>query len=190
MMSASINEVFCCLHQQRVHQWMRCFVASIKKDCITSLMEATKHLIYWCTHHWWRQQNTSFIEAIFIDGSNKSPHLLMHSSLMEATNHLIYWCTHHWWRQQITSFIDALFVDGSNKTMRCFVASINDECINKWGDMLLPSMMSASINEVISHSLMHSLLMEATKHLIHWCTLCWWRQQNTSFISTKSSSIN
>jgi hypothetical protein len=80
------------------------------------LMEVTKHLIYWCTLCWWRQHIASFIDALIIDGSSKSPHLLMHSSLMEATNHLIYWCTHHWWRQQITSFIDALFVDGGNKS--------------------------------------------------------------------------
>jgi hypothetical protein len=115
MMSASINEVICCFHQA-------IFIDGSNKSphllMHSSLMEATNHLIYWCTHHWWRQQNTSFIEAIFIDGSNKSPHLLMHSSLMEATKHLIYWCT-HWWRQQ-----------------------------NKWGVLLPPSMKSASINEV------------------------------------------
>jgi hypothetical protein len=57
------------------------------------LMEVTHHLIYWCTLCWWRQYNTSFIYALFIDGGNKSPHLLMHSSLMEATKHLIYWCS-------------------------------------------------------------------------------------------------
>jgi hypothetical protein len=34
--------------------------------------------------------NTSFIDALFVEGSNKTPHSLMHSSLMEATNHLIY----------------------------------------------------------------------------------------------------
>jgi hypothetical protein len=31
-----------------------------------------------------------FIDALIIDGGNKSPHLFMHSSLMEATKHLIY----------------------------------------------------------------------------------------------------
>jgi hypothetical protein len=36
------------------------------------------------------EQITSFIDAVFVDGGNKSPHLLMHSLLMEATNHLIY----------------------------------------------------------------------------------------------------
>jgi hypothetical protein len=52
------------------------------------LMEATKHLIYWCTLCWWKQQNTSFIDALFVDGGNKTPHLLMHSLLMEATKYL------------------------------------------------------------------------------------------------------
>jgi hypothetical protein len=153
--SGSMNDEICCLHQQRVHQWMRYFVASINKECINKwgvllprstksasinevfcclhqLMEATKHLIYWCTLCWWRQQNTSFIDALFVDGGNKTPHLLMHSLLMEATKHLIYWCTLCWWKQQ----------------MRCFVASINKECINKWGVLLPPSTKSASINEV------------------------------------------
>jgi hypothetical protein len=164
---------------------MRCFVASINEECINKwgvlLLPSTKsasinevfccvHQLRGCTLCWWRQQNTSFIDALFIEGGNTSPHLLMHSSLMEATKHLIYWCTLCWWKQQNTSFIDALFVDGSNKTphllmhsslmkatkhliywctqMRCFVASINDECINKWGVLLLPSTKSASINEV------------------------------------------
>jgi hypothetical protein len=47
---------------------MRRFVASINKE----------------------QQNTSFIDALFVEGGNKTPHLLMHSLLMEATKHLIY----------------------------------------------------------------------------------------------------
>jgi hypothetical protein len=92
----------------------------------SSLMEATNHLIYWCTLHWWKQQNTSFIDALFVDGGNKTPHLLMHSSLMEATKHIIYWCTLCWWKHP----------------------SINKECINKWGVVLPPSTKSASINEV------------------------------------------
>ena len=124
------------------------------------LMEATKHLIHWCTHHWWRQQITSFIDALFIDGGNITPHLLMHSSLMEATKYLIYWCTLCWWRQQITSFIDAFFVNGG---------SFIDSFIIDGG-------------KISPHLLIHSSLMEVVNHLIYWCTHHWWRQQNTSFI--------
>jgi hypothetical protein len=112
------------------------------------LMEATKHLIYWCTLCWWRQQITSFIDALIIDGSNKSPHLLMHSSLMEATKHLIYWCTLCWWKQQNTSFIDALIIDGGNKSPHLLMHSSLMEATKHLIHRCTPSMKSASINEV------------------------------------------
>jgi uncharacterized protein YihD (DUF1040 family) len=68
MKSESINEVISFLHQ-----------STAKNGNVPVLKISNK---FW--------NNTSFIDALFVEGGNKTPHSLMHSLLMEVTNHLIY----------------------------------------------------------------------------------------------------
>jgi hypothetical protein len=62
--SASINEVIYCLPQQRMHQWMTWFFASINKECINewcdflppSTKSASINEVICCLHQWWVHQ--------------------------------------------------------------------------------------------------------------------------------------
>jgi hypothetical protein len=136
-------------------------------------MEAINHLIYWCTHHWWRQQIISFIDALFVDGSNKTPHLLMHSLLSISPcqknwpGDLDLW---HWKSKGFQILLRTKYVPSLVKIhWRMLILECSQRCymVTIWpGDLDLWPM----------------TLMETAKHLIYWCTLCWWRQQITSFI--------
>jgi hypothetical protein len=175
-------------------------------------MEATKHLIHWCTLCWFKQQNTSFIDALFVLKSTKSvsinevfycfPQQRVHQWMTRFVASINKECINEWGilllpstkSASINEVICCLHQQRVHQWMTWFVASLN-ECINECGVLLPLSTKSASINEVFHylhqqrmhqkmrllgdkspHLLMHSLLMEAKNHIIHWCTLWWGRQ--------------